>query len=109
MDIILPHVPAAYPDSSFGGVVEAGNELYQGALGRAGATQNAHGLPRLDIQVYLRQGIFLRIRMVLKRYSFKVHTAVGHLGDRILRRGDLGLLLQHLGNAVDTGQRPGEQ
>lgn len=109
MDIILPHVPAAYPDTSFGGIVEAGNELYQGTLGRSGTAQNAHGLPRLDMQVYLRQSIFLRIRMVLKRYSFKVHTAVSHLGDCILGRGDLGLLLQHLGNAVDTGQRPGEQ
>ena len=61
------------------------------------------------MQIHLGQGVLLGVRMVFKGHPLKVHAAVGHLGDRLLGRGDLRLFLQHLGDAVGTGQRAGQQ
>ena len=40
-EIVLPHIPAAHPDRPLGGVVQPGNELHQGSLGRASTAQDA--------------------------------------------------------------------
>ena len=44
--VVVPHVAAADPHGALGGVVQAGDQLDQRGLGRAGAADDAHGLPR---------------------------------------------------------------
>ena len=108
-EIVLPHIPAAHPDRPLGGVVQPGNELHQGSLGRASTAQDAHRLPCRDMELHAGEGVLPGAAVVFEGDPFKLHAAVGHLLHRILRRIQHNILVQHLADAAGAGQGTGEQ
>ena len=81
--VILPHITAAHQDAAFRCIIQAGDQLHQGGLGRTSAAQDAHCLAGLNGQVHVGQGILGSIGMVLEADIFKPDTAVGDLGHRM--------------------------
>ncbi len=74
--LIVPHVPTADLDAALRGVVEPGDELHQGGLGRAGAAQDADRLARADVQLDAGERVLRRLGAVLEGHALKVHAAV---------------------------------
>ena len=52
MQVILPHIPAAYFDTAGGDVIEPGDELHQGGFGGTCSPQDPHRLSRFDMKGY---------------------------------------------------------
>ena len=106
---VVPHRAAAYPDGSLGGLVEAGDQLHQRALGAAGGADDAHRLAAFDVEVDVLQVVGLAVGVVLEPHVVKVDGAVCHLGRGVrLVVGDVGNLLQHLDDTFAAGHGPGE-
>ena len=100
VQVVVAHVHAAHAHGAFGGVVQAGDEVYERGLGRAGAADDADGLAALNVQVDIVECLALRMRGILKAHVVKVDGAVGNLEHGFGGIGDRGLGGQHLGNAV---------
>ena len=76
---MVPLNHAAHAHGALGGVVQAGDEVYERGLGRAGAADDADGLAALNVQVDIVERLALRMRGILKAHVVKVDGAVGHL------------------------------
>ena len=102
--VVVAHVAAADLDGALGGIVKTGDKLDQCGLGRAGAADNAHRGPGLDVQCDVRQRVFLRRSVILKADIFKVDLPVRHSLHRFGSIGKVGLLSQHFADAAGAGQ-----
>ena len=105
--VVVPHVVAADLHGALGGVVQAGDQLDQRGLGRAGAADDAHGRPGGDVQRNVGQGTFLCRSVILEADALEVDLTVRHSLQRIGGIGQVGLLGQHLTDAAGAGQRAG--
>ena len=76
--IVVPDIDAAHFQSAGGNVIQTGNQLDQGGLGRTGDTQDAHGHTGLDVQIDVLQRIPGRGFGIAEGYVLKVDGAVGH-------------------------------
>ena len=77
---------------------------YTQLMVRAGAADNAHRGPGLDVQCDVRQRVFLRRSVILKADIFKVDLSVRHSLHRFGSIGKVGLLSQHFADAAGAGQ-----
>ena len=100
VQVVVAHVHAAHAHSAFGGVVQAGDEVNERGLGRAGAADDADGLAARNVQVDIVERLALRMLGILKAHVVKVDGTVGNLEHGLGGIGDRGLGGQHLGNAV---------
>ena len=105
--VIVPHIAPADPDGALGGVVQAGDQLDQRCLGRAGAADDAHGGPCRDMQRDIGQGVFLGLGVIFEADVVEVHGAVGDDGGRVFGVGEVRLFGQHLADTAGAGQRAG--
>ena len=105
---VFPDVVSAHGHGALRGLIQPGNQTHQGALGAAGAAQDAHGHAAVDMQADILQVPGAAVLVVFEIDMIKVHFAVfngqGRVGGGV---GDLGLLLQHLHNALAAGDGPG--
>ena len=100
VQIVVAYVHAADAHGAFGDIVQAGDQIHERRLGRAGAADNTDGLAALNMQVDIVERLALRMRGILKAHVVKVDGAVGNLEHGLGRVGDCGLGGKHLGNAV---------
>ena len=75
-DILSPH-----GHTSLGNIIEPGNQLHQGAFGRAGAADDAYGFSGTDVQRDIREGVFFCICFVFEENMVKIDPAVGNCDD----------------------------
>ena len=100
---------SAYGHNTLRGLIQPGNQTHQGALGAAGAAQDANGHAAVDMQADILQVPGVAVLVVFEIDMIKVHVAVFHGQGRVGGGvGDLGLLLQHLHNALAAGDGPGQ-
>ena len=100
VQVVVAYIHAAHAHGTLGGVVQAGDEVYERGLGRAGAADDADGLAALNVQVDIVERLALRMRGILKAHVVKVDGAIGDLEHGLGGIGDRGLGGQHLGDAV---------
>ena len=106
---VFPDVMSAYGHNALRGLIQPGNQTHQGALGAAGAAQDANGHAAVDMQADILQVPGVAVLVVFEIDMIKVHVAVFHGQGRVGGGvGDLGLLLQHLHNALAAGDGPGQ-
>ena len=89
-------------------IVEPGDQLNQGAFGRAGAADNADGLTRKEFQTHLGQSRPGGAGAVLKLHVPEFYLAVFHGFQSSRHIGQIRLLRQHLADPGDAGQRAGQ-
>ena len=75
---ILLYRNAVHLHHAFGGVIKSRDQLHQRRLGRAGLSDDAHGLARFYMEGNIRKHIFLRLFFILEPHMFKVHAAAFH-------------------------------
>ena len=100
VQVVVAHVHAAHAHGALGGVVQAGDEVNERGLGRAGTADDADGFAALNVQVDIVERLALCMRGILKAHVVKVDGTVGNLEHGLGGIGDRGLGGQHLGNAV---------
>ena len=100
VQVVVAHVHAADAHGALRDIVQAGDQVYERRLGRAGATDNADGLAALNMQVDIVERLAAGMLGILKAHVIEVDGAVGNLVHGLGRVGDRGLGGQHLGNAV---------
>ena len=91
VQVVVAYIHAAHAHGTLGGVVQAGDEVYERGLGRAGAADDADGLAALNVQVDVVERLALRMRGILKAHVVKVDGTVGHLEHGLGGIGDRGL------------------
>ena len=90
VQVVVAHVHAAHAHSAFGGVVQAGDEVNERGLGRAGAADDADGLAARNVQVDIVERLALRMLGILKTHVVKVDGTVGNLEHGLGGIGDRG-------------------
>ena len=102
LHVVLPHVNAADPHAALCGIVEAGDQLYQRALGAAGAAEDAHGHAGGNVQVNVRQAALILALAVAEADVVEVHAAAGNGGLGVCRTGDVALFVRTT-SSMDSG------
>ena len=100
VQIVVAYVHAADAHGALGDIVQAGDQVHERRLGRAGAADNTDGLAAFNMQVDIVERLAAGMLGVLKAHVVKVDGAVGNLEHGLGRVGDHGLGGQDLGDAV---------
>ena len=108
LHVVLPHVNAADPHAALCGIVEAGDQLYQRALGAASAAEDAHGHAGGNVQVNVRQAALILALAVAEADVVEVHTAAGNGSLGVCRTGDVALFVQDLHDSFRRGTGQGD-
>ena len=98
--IVVFYVHPAHAHRTGGNIVQAGNELHKGGFGRTRAADNPHRFSRPDNKVRIVDYFFIGIRSIHKIGIGKAYLTVFYLHHRMLRIGDVRLLIQNFCNAV---------
>ena len=106
---VVPHIPTAHQHPAGGDVVQAGDQLHQGGLGRTGAPQNAHCRAGGDGEVDIGEDQIVLFSIIAEVHMVEDHRAVGHLclwvaGVVV----DIGDLFQHFQDTAGGCHRPGK-
>jgi len=104
VQIIAADIYTADDDAALGRIVQAGQQLHQTGLGRAGAADNADRLAGADVEVNILQRL-LAVLLVGKADMIELDRAVLDLHNRVLTILEVGLLVQNLSHTPCGGHR----
>ena len=79
--IVISDIQTADLQSTFGHVIQTGNQLDQGGLGRTGAADDANGSAGGNMQVHFLQGTVMGGGGIAETDILKIDGAVGNFGD----------------------------
>ena len=108
VQVVVPDVHAAHFHAAFGNVVQAGDQLDQAGLGRAGAADDAQRLAGLDAEGDVAEHRAAGAVLILEGDVVELDAAVLDLLDGGLGGGQVGGFVQHLDDAVAGGHRHAE-
>src|SRR5699024_2031818 len=95
VQIILPHVPASHLHNALCGVVQSGDQLDQGRLGRSRTADDTDRLAGLNVKVYIRQSHLVSFFRIFKAYAVKINGTVFHFIHRVFRIAEGAFFIQH--------------